>query len=246
MLAYDDDVTTVWPRRRFDGEATLMERGLSPRAAPRRHSRPARPRWPLSLALIASCLALGAAAALLAAQLGLLQRAAPPAAAAPSAPVPATGALSALPAHDGILVSVDQRARGRLPLTVDGLAPGVHEVCFDAGHRFEPRCSRVDIHAGETVDLGRIELALIQGSVTVSVNEPHATVWLRSPEGSAPLAGPWPRAVELPPGDYEIVVAKYGYHSQVRPLHVSAQHAEHAVRFELRPTSWRTVDALEL
>jgi hypothetical protein len=161
-------------------------------------------------------------------------------------PRPARGGISALPGHSGVVMIVDGESRGMLPLTLSNLPVGEHTVRFEAGERFRSIERTIVVVDNDVLDLGRIELELIEGSVTVNITDAAAQVWLRSDDRAAKVVGPWPKVLLLAPGDYELIVARYGYRAQVRPLHIDAADAEQTVEVRLRPTTWLKDDPLEL
>ena len=156
------------------------------------------------------------------------------------------GAIYAIAAHPGVRASIDGGALVDLPLHVRDIEPGHHVVRFEAGEQYETDLRAVRVTAGAISDLGLIALRLRVAKLHVAA-EVGADVWLRGSRGPARrLKGPWPRVLELEPGDYELIAARYGYRSIVRPLHFDAARPSYRVNLQLTPTAWKKHDVWTL
>jgi hypothetical protein len=254
QLEWDEDEIATRVKPAFDPMRTQVmtsaarpivtrdEPSLAGMALPEAAGRPVKPRYPLgwliALALLSAFVAREGAL-----YMGLARKAAR--VESPKSEERSEGAsLYVDGAHEGITVAVDGVPRGMLPVTLDDLEAGTHRLRFEAGPRFVPVEHSVALLSGERIDFGRVALELRTGQVRVEVTPEQSQVWLRGEEGAArALTGP--RTLELAPGDYELIVARRGYRSVVRPLRVDATRPEQVLRISLKPTDWARDDIWE-
>lgn len=143
----------------------------------------------------------------------------------PSAPVaalPATGALQVTTEPDGAMVTVDGQPRGVAPLTVDGLAPGTHDVVVSRAAVTVRRS--VDVDAGTTASL---VISMSGGGITsgwLTISSPVPAQILEN--GTLLGTTDTPRIL-LPVGahDLDVVNDALGYREQRRVMIASGRTA---------------------
>jgi len=144
--------------------------------------------------------------------------------------------LALTSSQTGVDVEVDGVKRGTLPLLIDDLTPGEHHLRFSGSKLHRDLKRTVQISAGEIHDLGRIDLELAKVSLRIELTPPSASVVVRKLGSSErqKLKGPWPRSVELEPGDYEVTAYRYGYLPASQNARFKGS-AEATVELELKP-----------
>jgi hypothetical protein len=108
-----------------------------------------------------------------------------------------------------------------LPLAVQDLAPGKHEVRFEAPqHR--PVTRTVAIASGNVVDLGQVALEPSTERIRIELTPLNAYLQLShiASGNSQRFAGPWPRILDLRPGIYDVMAFRGGYRTWTMRLRV--------------------------
>ncbi len=125
--------------------------------------------------------------------------------------LPVAPARLALQGETDVTVSIDGEDYGQLPLAVS-LPPGRHELSLSAPHRLTVR-KVVELVAGETTDLGRIDVPAEPPRLKLDLATKGAHVVLipRHQADKIVVSGPFPRELELPPGAYDLVASKVHY-----------------------------------
>lgn len=126
------------------------------------------------------------------------------------------GALEVVPADPNvpITVALDGRAQGYAPITIEKLAPGLHEVQF-SGPGMAPWAQNIQVGVGKTVQL----VARPMSAPGTGVLQVQAT--LNDDEGASPLSGAQvfvdgaargvtPVSLELPRGPHSVKVTYRG------------------------------------
>jgi hypothetical protein len=155
----------------------------------------------------------------------------------------ATGSLSAKSAQPNVRVFVDGDDRGTLPVELDDLTPGAHELRFDAGPLYTAEKRSIDVVAGEAVDVGEVRLDIAKAIVNVEVDAKATRVlFSRAGERAKVLTGPFPRAVELDPSaTWKLVAVRAGYDDVEANVDFADGVAEKTVRLAWREPA--TTDA---
>jgi hypothetical protein len=137
-----------------------------------------------------------------------------------SATVAATGGVRATSKLPGVKMYVDDKEAGELPHEVKDLAPGDHQIRFEAGPAYAIKRQTVSVKSGDVNDLGTIALPLARGSVVLHKITPDgAEAIVTNGTVSQPL-GVMPVDVD-PSGHWEVVVKKAGYEEYRQPLDFS-------------------------
>jgi PEGA domain len=134
----------------------------------------------------------------------------------------------------GVSMRVDGEPRGVLPLSVDDLEPGEHTFRFEAPG-YVPLERHVTLVRGESVDLEDIVLEQKPAKVHVELSPSNAFLLVGKPgagEGKR-YAGPWPRIVEIAPGQYDVMAFRGGYRSAAMRIDVKPGSRVETVRIDL-------------
>ncbi|MEJ7727777.1 MAG: PEGA domain-containing protein [Polyangiaceae bacterium] len=145
--------------------------------------------------------------------------------------------LVVAPGQPGLKVTVDGADRGPAPIDLHVIAPGPHRVRFDAGPRFEPLESTVEVPAGQTLEIAAVNLKVLRGRATIDLLTPGARVILArvdTPSNAKLLPGPWPMALDLDPG-WKVSASLRGFRSFEQPVTFTDGAPETSVRVELQP-----------
>jgi hypothetical protein len=128
---------------------------------------------------------------------------------------------------------VDGRERGTLPLTVDDLPAGEHELRFEAaGHK--PLTKKVSLSRGELLDLGDVSLTKTRVTLVIHISSDATTVSLaKKGEPAQVLSGRFPKELELAPGSYAVFAAHRG-RTWSRPVELSMDEPRHELTIGLR------------
>jgi hypothetical protein len=133
----------------------------------------------------------------------------------------------------GVTLLVDGRERGTLPLTVDDLAAGKHELRFEAS-KHKPLVKHVSLAAGELLELGDVSLTPAKVSLVIHLPSDGTTVSLaKKGEPAEVLSGTFPKTLELAPGRYEVFAARRGQ-TWSRPLDLSLERPRRELTIGLR------------
>lgn len=135
---------------------------------------------------------------------------------------------------DGVMATVEGKSWGPLPVSLSHLSPGTHRIRFEApGYHAVER--DVLVRAGEMADLD-VVLDPKPVQVVLEVEPPNAFVLL-SDSGNLGdgrrFPGPWPRIIELEPGNYTFVAFRAGFGTLQRNVDIEPGPKASAVRFEL-------------
>lgn len=201
-----------------------------------------RVRWSsaLSLVAISCCAVLVAKLWSGAASPELTQPLAPGLAAqAPGAPAlvvddaPAPQGLKVRSSDPGVVLLVDGDERGSLPLRLDDLSAGVHELRFEGAEDQQPLERQIMVKAGEVLDLGTITLSPRKVQVTLRVPSAGVTVCIaRHGHEADVLRGPYPKTLDLEPGHYALFATKQGRNLSL-PLLLTLDRPERDVTIRL-------------
>jgi len=181
---------------------------------------------------LAGCAVLGAKLAAAGPSVEPLRTEVPQVAAAPTVEVPpaTSQGIRVKAEQPDVTLFVDGADRGSLPLELDDLSVGEHELRFVGGPDRDPLVKTVTLAAGQVLDLGTIALPERTIEVTLSLLHPGANVVIAPPGGeSRPLTGPWPMTLRLPPGTYAIFAAGGGLGTQSVPLHLTRSMTQREV-----------------
>jgi hypothetical protein len=142
--------------------------------------------------------------------------------------------LSARSSMRGVNMVVDSEPRGILPLSLDDLEPGEHQLRFEAPG-YQPLERRVTLVRGETLDLGDIILEVAPSKLHVELSPSNAYLLLGKPgqgEGKR-YAGPWPRIIDVPPGRYALMAFRGGFRTAAMRVDVKVGTRVETVRIAL-------------
>lgn len=158
---------------------------------------------------------------------------------APSSPAlvvddaPAPQGLKVRSSEPGVVLLVDGEDRGSLPLRLDDLNVGVHELRFEGAEHQQPLERQVTVKEGEVLDLGTITLAPRKVQVTLRVPGAGVTVCIaRHGHDADVLRGPYPQTLELEPGHYALFATKQGRNLSL-PLLLTLERPERDVTIRL-------------
>ncbi|HTM46906.1 MAG TPA: PEGA domain-containing protein [Polyangiaceae bacterium] len=124
-------------------------------------------------------------------------------------------------------VSVDGKPQGALPLSLNDLDPGTHQLRFEAGDNFIAQDKTVSLTAGQTLTLDPIELQIKQGTLRIALPREfaRATVSL-----DKKVLHKFPAQIQLDAQvPHEITAKLRGYDDYSREVRFTADSAEQQI-----------------
>jgi serine/threonine-protein kinase len=144
----------------------------------------------------------------------------------PQAPKKATLEVAAI----GSVVTkvfVDNKPQGNLPLSLNDLDPGTHQLRFEAGDNFLPQEKTVSLTAGQTLKLDPIELQIKQGTLRIALPKEFARA---SVSLDKKALHKFPAQFQLDAKvPHEITAKLRGYDDYSREVHFTADSAEQQI-----------------
>jgi len=135
--------------------------------------------------------------------------------------MPPRQGITARSTTKGAHLFIDGKDQGALPLVVHDMTAGKHEIRFEAPLHI-PVTRTLVLTSGQVVDLGDVSLLPKRESIRVELTPMNAYLQLTHTESrdSQRFAGPWPRVLELAPGQYDVMAFRGGYRTWAMRLRV--------------------------
>jgi serine/threonine-protein kinase len=146
-------------------------------------------------------------------------------------------------AQRDVQVLVDGVDKGMLPIELKDLKAGAHKLKLVAGERYQPIERTIDVSAGEIKDFGTMNLKVLKGQLTLTLDTPGAVVTLVREEAGRKIV----RAIEeakwkTPPiridgllasENWQVVATKKGFEDYSQAVVFDDGQAEKILRIAL-------------